>query len=388
MKSNLPFPEKLDITVTCASGVEKVTKTELERLGYPSAPAVNGSITFSGDKSAVARCNINLRTADRVYIKIAQFPAQTFDELYDGVYQIPWQNYLPKDAKIIVNGKSVKSKLFALSACQSIIKKAIIKGLSRYYGISLFPETGSLYQVEFWVFKDEVTLLLNTSGTGLHKRGYRDLVGIAPIKETLASALLLMSDFYYNRPFIDPFCGSGTIVIEGAKIALNIAPNILRDFDFRHWTNFDKKYYTQAYEQAKDNEKLDRQIDFSGYDIDQKAIKLARHHAVLAGLNKMVRFERREVKDLTSESAFGTIVTNPPYGERVYDIKQAEQCYKELGEALKKMQGWSLFAITSAKSFERYLGKRADRERKLYNSNKECRYYYYYGQKEKPNDRR
>lgn len=380
------FPEKLDITVTCASGVEKVTKTELERLGYPSAPAVNGSITFCADALAVARCNLNLRTADRVYIQIAQFPAQTFDELYDGVYNADWKSFIPSDAKIVVNGKSVKSKLFALSACQSIIKKAIIKSLSNAYKVGLFPETGSLYQVEFWIFKDQVTLLLNTSGMGLHKRGYRDMVGIAPIKETLASALLLMSDFYYNRPFIDPFCGSGTIVIEGAKIALNVAPGIQRKFDFNDWKNFDQNLYKLAVEQAKDNEKRDRKIDFRGYDVDPKAIKLAKRHAQTAGLDKVLSFECQGVADLKLHAPTGTIVTNPPYGERVYDIKQAEQCYRDLGNALKDAQGWSAFAITSAKSFERYFGRRADRQRKLYNSNKECKYYYYYGKKEKKDD--
>lgn len=381
MKNICQNSDKLNLIITCASGVEKVVKSELTRLGYPSAPAINGAITFEGDLSAVARCNINLRSADRVYIKISQFVATTFDELYDGVSAINWADYLPKDSKILVNGKCVKSKLFAISACQSITKKAIISSLSKAYNIRHFSEDGAEYGVEFSIFRDEVTIMLNTSGVGLHKRGYRDLVGIAPIKETLASALLLMSDFYWERPFVDPFCGSGTLVIEGAKIALNIAPNLQRKFAFNNWKNFDKNLYNLAKEEALDKQCLDRKIDFSGFDIDSKAIKLAKRHAERAGVLDKVNFSVRDVKDLEITKPKGTIVTNPPYGERVYDIREAEQCYKHLGTALKGQDGWSTFVITKAKTFERYFGKKADRERKLYNSNMECKYYYYYGLK-------
>ena len=370
--------DKCFLTVTCASGVEKVVKSELIRLGYPSAPAVNGAIEFRADLFAVARCNVNLRCADRVYIKLANFNATTFDELFEGVKGVRWCDYLPKDAKIIVNGKCVKSKLFAISACQSIVKKAIITSLSQSYKTDYFGERGAEYNIEFWVFKDQVTLLLNTSGTGLHKRGYRDMVGIAPIKETLASALLLMSDFYWERPFVDPFCGSGTLVIEGAKIALNIAPNLQREFAFNNWKNFDGQYYRTAIEEARDKELRDRIIDFRGYDVDPKAVKLAIRHANRAGIADKVSFSVCDVANFKPHAPVGTIVTNPPYGERVYDIKQAEQCYTDLGKALKGYDGWSLFAITSAKTFPRYLGKKPDRERKLYNSNKECKYYYYY----------
>ncbi len=373
--------DKCTLTVTCASGVEKVVKSELARLGYPSAPAINGAISFDGDLSAVARCNVNLRSADRVYINVAEFEATTFDQLFDCVKGIRWADYLPKDAKITVNGKCVKSKLFAVSACQSIVKKAVISALSEQYKTNYFSEKGTEYGLEFWIFKDRATLLLNTSGIGLHKRGYRDLVGVAPIKETLACSLLLMSDFYWERAFVDPFCGSGTLVIEGAKIALNVAPNLDRGFAFNKWKNFDAKYYSQAIEEAHDKELRDRKIDFRGYDVDPKAIKLARRHAQRAGIEDKVSFCVRDVADFKPHVDCGTIVTNPPYGERVYDIKQAEQCYTDLGKALKGFDGWSLFAITSAKSFPRYFGKKADRERKLFNSNKQCKYYYYYAKK-------
>ncbi len=376
------FPDKFDITLTCASGTEKVVKSELLRLGYPSAPAINGALSFSGDQLAVARCNINLRAVDRVYIKIAEFPADNFDSLFDGVYAVEWQRFLPKDADIRVNGKCVKSKLFAISACQSIVKRAIIKKLSEAYRVSRFDENGAIYGVEFWVFKDSVTILLNTSGVGLHKRGYRDLVGIAPIKETLASTLLLLSDFYWERPFADPFCGSGTIAIEGARIALNIAGGIGRRFDFCDWKNFDKKAYDLAFEQAKDNEKRDRKLEFFASDIDPKAIKLAKHHAERAGVKDKIKFSVCDVKNFRPAFSQGTIVTNPPYGERVYDREEAEACYKNFGKVMKEYPEWSKFIITSAKNFEKHFGGRADRERKLYNSNRECKYYYYYGKKE------
>ena len=371
----------VSITVTCASGAEKVVKSQLERLGYPSAPAINGAITFDADMLAVARCNINLRSADRVYIKLAEFFVQDFDGLFENVKKIAWADYLPKDAKIIVTGKCVRSKLFAISACQSIVKKAIIEKMASSYNTNYFGERGATYGIEFAIYKDQACIYLNTSGEGLHKRGYRDLVGIAPIKETLACSLLLSSDFYYKRPFADPFCGSGTMVIEGAKIALNIAPNLQRKFAFNDWKNFDKRLYDQAVQEAKDNECRDREIAFFGSDIDPKAIKLAKHHAERAGIADKVNFSVCDVKNFRSEYDFGTIVTNPPYGERVYDIEQANSCYESLGRFIKENPKWSAFVITSAKGFVRHFGKKPDREKKIFNSNKECRFYYYYGEK-------
>ncbi len=370
------------ITVTCASGVEKVTKKELFRLGYGDAPAVNGSITFDGDYSAVARCNLNLRTADRVYINLAEFPATTFDELFDGVSGIYWENYIPADGNIIVNGKCVKSKLFAISACQSVIKKAIANRLMRKYRQNSLLETGADYEIAFSVFKDTVTVMLNTSGQGLHKRGYRDMVGIAPIRETLASALLMLGNYYPDKPLADPFCGSGTILIEGARLALNIAPGRDRQFAFNYWKNFDKKYYKLALDEAISNEKPDRKLDVLGSDIDSKAIKLATRHIERAGVSGKIKLSCRGVKDFTTDLKDGVIVTNPPYGIRVYDKKEAEACYRELGEAYRKLENWSLFAITAANNFERYFGKKCDRERKLYNSNTECRFYQYYSKKD------
>ena len=373
----------LKITVTCGTGIEKATKKELERLGYANAPALNGAITFDGDMLSVARCNLFLRTADRVYINLKEFTATTFDQLFDGVSEIYWEDFLPKDANILVNGKCVKSQLFAISACQSIVKKAIVTRLCKKYKTSRLNENGADYEIFFSVYKDTVTIMLNTTGVGLHKRGYRDMVGIAPIRETLASALILYSDFYYTRPFADPFCGSGTIAIECAKIALDIASGKNRDFAFNRWKNFDKKYYELAYQEALDKEKLDRTVEIFASDVDKKAVNLATRHLERAGLKGRVKFNTLSVEDFSSELKGGTIVTNPPYGIRVYDKEEAEQCYKWLRSAYEKLDGWSLFLITAAKNFERVFGKKADRERKLFNSNTECRYYYYYGKKDK-----
>ena len=374
------FKDKFDITVTCASGVEKVVKSELKRLGYEDAPALNGTLSFKGDMLSVARCNMFLRSADRVYIKVAEFSAITFDELFDGAKQTRWEDFIPVGAKILVNGKCVKSTLFAVSACQSIVKKAIVDRLSSVYKQKLY-ENGATYSVEFSVFKDTVSLYLNTSGAGLHKRGYRDLVGIAPIKETLASALILLSDFYYKNPFLDPFCGSGTIAIESARIAMNIASGINRRFAFNEWENFDKKYFDLAFEEAKDKENRSVKLEMFASDIDPKAVKLAERHAQKAGVLDKIKFSVCDVKNVNNQLSGGTIITNPPYGERVYDRDEASVCNKELGNLFRRLDNWSAFIITSAKNFEKEFKKKADRDRKLYNSNKECRYYYYYKNK-------
>lgn len=375
---NFVAEKDFDIAVTCASGVEKVLKSELKRLGFPDAPALNGGILIRGGMEDVVKLNVNLRTADRVYIRLATFPVQTFDELFDGVKSIRWKDFLPSDAKVIVNGKCVKSKIFAISACQGIVKKAIADNLCTHYHMNALPENGGVYEVNFSIFKDVAEITLNTSGVGLHKRGYKDMVWIAPIKETLASALILLSDFYYKKPFADPFCGSGTLAIEAARIALDIPPNAQRKFAFDDWKFFDKNVRKMVVEQALDNVKRDRDIKIFASDIDPKAIKIARRHAERAGLKDKIEFGVADVKNFRSNLTGGTIVTNPPYGERVYDREEAEACYKSLRKVVDGLDDWSLFLITSAKNFEKIYGKRADRNRKLYNSEKECKFYYYY----------
>lgn len=377
------FDSEFNISVFTASGVEKALKSELKRLGYGEIPVVNGEATLKGNAFDAARLNLNLRTADRVYILLASFKAESFEELFDGVYKIEWQEILPKDALFVVDGRCVKSKLFAISTCQSIVKKAVAKKLGEKYGVSVLPENGAEYGIIFRLFKDQAEILLNTSGVGLHKRGYRDKVWIAPIKETLASALVLYSDFYWEKPFIDPFCGSGTIAIEAAKIALNIPGSDGRNFAFEKWDGFNEKYLRDAKLEAKDKECRDRKIEIFGFDIDPKAISLSKRHAERAGLFDKIKFSTRSVSALKSELSYGTVVTNPPYGERVIDKKSAEHCAKEFGTAMKSLDGWSSFVITSDKGFEKKFGRRADRIRKLYNSEKECNFYYFYGKKEK-----
>ena len=372
----------MDICVSCASGVEKTLKSELVRLGYPPAPAENGKITVNGDYFDVARLNVNLRTADRVYIKLGTFIAETFDQLFDGVKSLDLKQFFPKDALIVVNGKCAKSTLFAVSSCQSIVKKAISVNLCNVYKVERLTETGDIYHVDFNIYKNNVDILLNTSGIGLHKRGYRNLVGIAPIKETLASALILMSDFYYQRPFADPFCGSGTFLIEAGMIALDIAPGLNRKFDFNDWKTFDKKLYDKAIEESKDKIKTDRKIEIFGSDIDKKAVELTKEHLRHVKLDGLIKVSRTGIKDFSSELKNGTIVTNPPYGERVYGKDDAKLCYKQFGDSFSKLNGWSAFVITSANGFEKDFGKKADRQKRIFNSNKECKYYFYYGKKE------
>ena len=376
------FAGELKLAVTCASGLEKTLKSEIKRLGYGEPPAENGTLIAGNcDALAAARLNLNLRTADRVYIVLAEFRAESFDELFEGVSTVRFEDYIPKNGAITVNGKCVKSKLFSISDCQKIVKKAIATRLCKKYCVKTLPESGAAYDVEFSIYKDAARIMLNTSGAGLHKRGYRDMVGIAPIRETLAAGLVLMSDYYKDRAFADPFCGSGTIAIEAAKIALNIAGGAGRSFAFEEWDNFDDKWLELAKEEAKDRETRNADVKIFASDIDPKAIKLAKRHAERAGVADKIEVAVSDVAKFKPFGEYGTIVTNPPYGERVYDKEEAEACYKKLFKSLKGAEGWSLFLITAAKNFERVFGKKADREKKLFNSNKECRFYYYYGKR-------
>lgn len=369
---------KYEIVVTSAAGVEGVTKKELRALGIAEPKAIEGSFYFEGTSLDIARLNMFLRTGERVLIKAGQFEARTFDELFDGVNSINWEDYLDIDGKFIVNGKSKKSALFALSSCQSIIKKAVITRLSQKTLNTVFNESGATFFIDFDINNDIVTIELNTSGKGLHKRGYRDLVSEAPIKETLACALLMLSDLNEEKAFIDPFCGSGTLVIEAARIAMNIASGRDREFDYQAWKCFDKTVYGLARQEALDSEKKDIDLRFSGFDIDPNAIKLAMRHAERAGVKDKIHLQAQDVKDLHSRYAQGTIVTNPPYGERLLDLNAANKLYTVLGEVYKQLDNWSIFVITSAPQFEKFFGKRSDKNRKLYNANKECHYYSYF----------
>lgn len=366
----------MEICVTSASGIEAVTKRELYKIiGKEDLSAINGRIKFEGDESDVAKCNLNLRTGNRVEIVLGGFKAETFDDLFDGVKSIPFEEYIDRDGKIIVSAKSVQSKLFAYSAIQSVSKKAICERLCKKYGVNELNESGARYKIEVAALKDYVTVTLDTSGDGLHRRGYRGLVGEAPLKETLAAALVELSVWNKTRPFADLFCGTGTIPIEACMIALNIPAGLNRSFDFQNWKRFDKKIFDRAAEEAKANIVTDADLRISGFDIDDKQLKLARKHAELAGVDKYIHFQRADMRDFSSRFSHGVIISNPPYGERLSDRKEVEKLYHDYGKKVALLDDWCAYTLTPVDDFERLFGKKADKKRKIYNGKIECCYY-------------
>lgn len=369
------FDGKLNIEVAVASGIEAVVKRELLRLGYEPSGANLGRIEFEGTFEDVLRANVFLRSANRVRIVLSKFKAQTFDELFDGIFAMRWQDVLTKDAKIVVDAKSVKSKLFALSAVQSIVKKAIISKLSTVYNCS-FNESGAAYCIEAAIVDDVVTVTLDTSGEGLHKRGYRTYLGDAPIRETLAAAMIQLSVWNPDRPLIDPFCGSGTIPVEASLIGLDIAPGMNRNFVCEQFANA-PKVREKVQEEALQRIKRDRQLHISGFDINKDAIKLAFKHAERAGVKDNIHFQVQDMRDLSSKYAHGVIITNPPYGERLMKEDELKALYRDFGKVTAKLDEWCVYAITSYRAFEKYFGRRADKVRKLYNSELECNFYQY-----------
>lgn len=366
----------MEICVTSASGIEAVTKRELYKIiGKEDLSAINGRIKFDGDESDVAKCNLNLRTGNRVEIVLGGFKAETFDDLFDGVKSIPFEEYIDRDGKIIVSAKSVQSKLFAYSAIQSISKKAICERLCKKYGVNELNESGARYKIEVAALKDYVTVTLDTSGDGLHRRGYRGLVGEAPLKETLAAALVELSVWNKSRPLADLFCGTGTIPIEACMIALNIPAGLNRGFDFQNWKCFDKKIFDRAAEEAKANIVTDADLRIGGFDIDDKQLKLARKHAELAGVDKYIHFQRADMRDFSSRFSHGVIISNPPYGERLSDRKEVEKLYRDYGKKVASLDDWCAYTLTPVDDFERLFGKKADKKRKIYNGKIECCYY-------------
>ena len=369
------FDGKLNIEVAVASGIEAVVKRELLRLGYEPSGANLGRIEFEGTFEDVLRANVFLRSANRVRIVLSKFKAETFDELFDGIFAMRWQDVLTKDAKIVVDAKSVKSKLFALSAVQSIVKKAIISKLSTVYNCS-FNESGAAYCIEAAIVDDVVTVTLDTSGEGLHKRGYRTYLGDAPIRETLAAAMIQLSVWNPDRPLIDPFCGSGTIPVEASLIGLDIAPGMNRNFACEQFANA-PKVREKVQEEALQRIKRDRQLHISGFDINKDAIKLAFKHAERAGVKDNIHFQVQDMRDLSSKYAHGVIISNPPYGERLMKEDELKALYRDFGKVTAKLDEWCVYAITSYRAFEKYFGRRADKVRKLYNSELECNFYQY-----------
>lgn len=367
-----------DLIATTVFGLEAVVKKECEDLGFTDIKVSNGKVEFKGNQRDIARANLWLRSSERVLIKLGEFEAKTYDQLYENSKKINYEDFLSKDGKYIVNAKTVKSKLMSPRDLQSIVKKSVIDRMKKAHIIEWFKEDGARFGIEVSLLKDLATITLDTSGAGLHKRGYRLDQNQAPMKETLAAALVQLSNWTYERPLVDLFCGSGTIPIEAALIGKNIAPGLSRDFDFIKWDFYDKAIFDDekkiAYESIKD-----RKLDIIGFDIDRNAIEIARSNAYNIALDEDILFITKDMKDVGLKNNFGVLISNPPYGERLGEKKDLEAIYKNLAILFKKLSTWSFFIITSDKDFERKVNKVVDKKRKLFNGRIEVDYYQYMG---------
>lgn len=370
---------RIELIATAPMGLEAVVAREIKDLGYEEMTVENGRISFWGDEQAICRANLWLRTADRVLVKLGEFPASTFEELFQGTRALPWSDWIPADGQFIVNGRSHKSQLTSVPACQGVVEKAVVEQLKERYHLEWFPKTGAKYPIEVALLKDVATLTLDTTGAGLHKRGYRKLTAEAPIKETLAAAMILLSRWHPERPFMDPCCGSGTIPIEAALIAHNVAPGLHRQFLAERWERVGEALWTTARDEAFDLAEYDRKVEISGSDIDPEVLGLAQHHVRSAGLSKSITLRRLPVAEVETASRYGYVITNPPYGERLGERPAVEQLYRELGGLDRRLRDWSVFVITASKEFERFFGRRAEKKRKLYNGRIECDLYQYQG---------
>lgn len=370
---------KIELIATAAFGLEAIVAKELKELGYRDQMVENGRVTFYGDEEAICRTNLWLRSADRVLVKVGEFTATTFEQLFEQTKALPWQEWLPQDAEFPVDGKSVKSKLFSVSDCQAIVKKAIVEKLKQTYQQTWFEETGPKFKVEVALLKDRATLTIDTSGAGLHKRGYRELTAKAPLRETLAAALVRLSKWPADRVLADPFCGSGTIPIEAALMGLNIAPGLRRHFSAEKWPNIPRRLWQTARTEAQDLIVRDRTLRILGTDHDDKVLSLARHHARKAGVESHIHFQRLSLDDFRSRFDYGFVICNPPYGERLGEVREAEELYRQMRQVFGQLPTWSFFVITSHKGFEKLFGRPANKKRKLYNGRIECHYYQYHG---------
>lgn len=368
----------------CHFGTEAVLKEEIKALGYEIEEVCDGKVTFCGDASAMARCNVFLRTTERILLEVARFKAETFDELFEKTKAIPWEEYIPRDGKFwVTKATSIKSKLFSPSDIQSIMKKAMVESLKKAYGISIFPENGAEYPIRVTLMKDEVTIGIDTSGESLHKRGYRRLCGKAPITETLAAALILLTPWKKDRHLVDPFCGSGTFPIEAAMIGASIAPGMNRSFTAENWKNLmEKKLWYEAVTEAQDimdaNELSNMSIQ--GYDIDGAIVSAARENAREAGVEKYIHFQERAVKDLNHPNSYGFVITNPPYGARLEEKEAMPALYREIAKSFQRLPTWSFYVISGYEDTEKYLGA-ASRRRKIYNGMLKTCFYQYLGPK-------
>ncbi len=375
--------KRYELTAPCHFGLEAVLKREIIELGYEITEVEDGRVSFLGDADAVCRANIFLRTAERVLLKVGSFRAVTFEELFDQTRNLPWEEYIPKNGKFwVVKAASVKSRLFSPSDIQSIMKKAMVKRLQERYHMEWFPEDGPSYPIRVFLKKDVATVGIDTSGVSLHKRGYREVSGKAPITETLAAALIMLTPWRKDRILVDPFCGSGTFPIEAAMIAAGIAPGMNRSFISEDWTNLlEKRHWYNAVEEANDLIRDDVEADIQGYDIDPSVIKVARRNAREAGIDHLIHFQERDVRELRHPKKFGFVITNPPYGERLEDKKNLPELYRAFGESFQRLDSWSAYMITSYEDAERYFGRKADKNRKIYNGMLKTYFYQFLGPK-------
>ncbi len=372
-----------ELVAPCHFGLEAVTKREIYDLGYEITKVEDGRITFEGDAEAICRANIFLRTTERVLLQVGRFHAETFDELFEGIKALPWEEYIPKNGKFwVTKASSIKSKLFSPSDIQSIAKKAMVERLKQFYDVNWFAEDGAPYPVRIFLMKDEVMVALDTSGESLHKRGYRLMTSKAPLTETLAAALILLTPWHKDRILVDPFCGSGTFPIEAAMIAANIAPGMNRDFTAVQWTNLiPRQLWYDTIQEAQEMVDTSVEVDIQGYDIDGDVIKAARENARRAGVERMIHFQQRAVADLHHPKKYGFIITNPPYGERLEDKKDLPELYSQIGQSYRGLDSWSMYLITSYEDAERYIGKKADKNRKIYNGMIKTYFYQFMGPK-------
>lgn len=369
---------QMKFSVPCLLGLEGLIADELRRMDAQNVAAQNGRVDFEGDEAVLARANICSRYAERILIRMGSFRAETFEELFQGVKKIPWEMFIGEKDAFPVKGYSLDSKLFSVSDCQAIIKKAVVERLKAKYNLNWFEETGTVYQIQFSIMKDTVTLFIDSTGTGLHKRGYRPVANAAPIKETLAAAMAELARVRHYHTLYDPMCGSGTILIEGAMKALNIAPGIHRTFACEKFPMIDDQIWRQ--ERARAGDKVIRDADFKafGSDIDFNALQIAQENARRAGVAMKIDFSRRDIKDFVRKSEKGTVICNPPYGERMLDIKNAEDIYRTMGKIFTPEHGWAYYIITPDEEFETVFGRKADKRRKLYNGMIKCQLYMYF----------
>ncbi|TAL30336.1 MAG: class I SAM-dependent RNA methyltransferase [Spirochaetes bacterium] len=366
------------LIATSAFGIESIVAGELTALGYQGLAVENGRVAFQGDDRDIARCNLWLRTADRLLLRMAEFRAMDFEELFQGVKAIPWETIIPENGKMHVTGKSVRSKLFSVPDCQAIVKKAVVERMKTKYRREYFREDGPVYKIEVGLLKDIATITVDTSGPGLHKRGYREERGEAPLRETLAAAIVLMSRWEPSRIFADPLCGSGTIPIEAALIGRNRAPGIKRSFVAETWPHIPGKIWKEAREEARDLER-ESEMNILASDSDWGVFKSARANAAHAGVDDAITFQHKPLAEFGSKKKFGCIVTNPPYGERMGDREAAEKLYREMGEVFARLDSWSYFILSSHDEFQKHFGKHSHKNRKLYNGRILCYLYQYFG---------